>query len=122
MGTNDWDERTTADALAGNLLTDLPDQPRAEEVFETLFSHSNVRLERIISTGQASAPDFWYDQPQAEWVLVVQGGATVRFEDESESRSLTAGDYLYIAPHRRHQVQHTQTYPPTVWLAIHMDG
>ncbi|CAI0800865.1 cupin domain-containing protein [Serratia proteamaculans] len=30
------------------------------ETFETLLSQPNVKIERIISTGQSSPPDFWY--------------------------------------------------------------
>lgn len=107
--------------IAGNILAHLPSQSQACEIFETLLSHLNVRVERIVSTGQASAPDFWFDQPQAEWVLLVQGSATFRFEDEKDSRTLSEGDYLFISPHRRHQVRYTQAEPPTVWLAIHID-
>jgi hypothetical protein len=31
-----------------------------------------VRIERIISHGHASPADFWYDQPQHEWVIVLR--------------------------------------------------
>jgi cupin 2 domain-containing protein len=104
----------------GNLLAQLPVSPLPDERFDTLWAHSNVRIERIVSTGQSSALGFWYDQPQMEWVLLVQGSATIQFEDEAATRMLRAGDYVYIAPHRRHRVCATQTDPATVWLAIHV--
>lgn len=107
-------------AAFGSLLADLPTSPLAHEQFDTLWAGANVRIERIVSTGQASTPGFWYDQSQAEWVLLVQGSASIQFEDEAETRTLVAGDYVYIAPHRRHRVCATQTDPATVWLAIHV--
>jgi len=73
-----------------------------------------------VSTGQSSLPGLWYDQGWAEWVLVVAGSAAVQFEDEAEARSLSQGDYLYIAPNRRHRVTWTAPDLPTVWLAVHV--
>ncbi|UOD51705.1 cupin [Orrella daihaiensis] len=113
---------TPRDAVSGNLLSDLPSSPEAAEVFHALLSFGNVRIERIVSTGQVSPEGFWYDQTQAEWILLVQGSATLRFEDELYGRNLAVGDFLYIAPHRRHRVQFTQASPPTVWLAIHIES
>lgn len=104
---------------SGNLLTGLPDSPCAEEIFETLLANPNVRIERIVSMGQASPTDFWFDEPQAEWVLLVQGLAQIKFEDEAKASVLHPGDYVFIAPHRRHRIQFTQACPPTVWLAVH---
>jgi cupin 2 domain-containing protein len=111
-----------------NLLANLPARPEPTEIFETLLTQPGVRIERIISTGQASPAGFWYDQAQAEWVLLVQGAAVLKFEDEQVQgeirqevvKTLAPGDHLYIAPHRRHRVEFTQADPPTVWLAIHM--
>jgi len=82
-----------------------------------LLSRPGLRIERIVSRGQASLPGFWYDQPQGEWVLVLQGEARLAFEGEPESRLLRPGDCVDIAPHCRHRVESTAT--PTVWLAVH---
>ena len=108
--------------MAGNLLAGLPDLPMAPEAverLETLLARPGLRIERIVSTGQASPPGFWYDQDDAEWVLLVSGEAALRFEDETETRRLRAGDWLHIAPHRRHRVESTAADTPTVWLAVH---
>ena len=53
---------------AKNLFAEVPD-PWPEELFQTLLSAPGVRVERIVSRGHASPPGFWYDQPQAEWVI-----------------------------------------------------
>lgn len=100
----------------GNLFADLP-PPGADETFDTLFEHAATRIERIVSHRHASPPGFWYDQEQAEWVLVVRGEAVLAFAD-GERREMRTGDWVAIAPHRRHRVD--STGPATVWLAVHM--
>ena len=100
-----------------NLLTDLPDARRGE-VTETLVASPGLRIERIISLGQASPPGFWYDQDAAEWVLLLAGAALLRFEDEPEPRHLAPGDQVLIAPYRRHRIEWTDPAAPTVWLAV----
>ena len=101
-----------------NLFADLPSGGGAEQFLE-LLSRPGLRIERIVSGGQASPPGFWYDQPQAEWVLVLQGEAILAFEDEASPRRLGAGDFVDIAPHRRHRLEWTTPARPTVWLAVH---
>ncbi len=100
-----------------NVLRDLPDAG-AGEVSETLFAAPGLRIERIVSLGQASPEGFWYDQAEAEWVLLLAGRARLRFADEAAARLLGPGDHLHIAPHRRHRVDWTDPAQPTVWLAV----
>ena len=101
-----------------NLLRDLPPAD-AGEVFTELLARPGVRIERIVSRGQASPPGFWYDQAEGEWVLVLAGEARLVLEGEPAARHLRAGDCLAIAPHRRHRVEWTHPDVPTVWLAVH---
>jgi cupin 2 domain-containing protein len=101
----------------GNLLRGLPDA-RAGEVAEGLLAAPGLRIERIVSLGQASPPGFWYDQPEPEWVLLVAGAAWLRFADEPAARHLGPGDWLEIAAHRRHRVEWTDPAMPTIWLAV----
>ena len=111
--------------MAGNLFADLPDvpiAPQAAELVDTLLARSGLRIERIVSSGQASPPGFWYRQADAEWVVLLRGYALLRFDDEAGARRLTAGDWLYIAPQRRHRVDRTSAEPPAVWLAVHHAG
>ncbi len=103
-----------------NLYDDLPASPEAGERFDALLARPGLRIERIVSTGQASPPDFWYDQDEAEWVLLLQGAAALRFADEPAERVLRPGDWLYIAAHRRHRVEWTAAGEATVWLAVHL--
>src|SRR5262245_21279157 len=54
-----------------NIFDDLP-QHLPKELVQVLVRAADVRIERIISYGQSSPKDFWYDQPQHEWVLVLK--------------------------------------------------
>ena len=102
---------------AGDLLRDIPaDLP--EELTETLVASDAVRIERIVSTGQASPEGFWYDQPGREFVLVVQGRARLEFEG-GDPLVLEAGGWIDIPAHRRHRVAWTAPDEPTVWLAVY---
>jgi hypothetical protein len=56
----------------GNIFSQLPVDCNAE-VFETIASSKNVRIERIVSCGQATPEGEWYDQKQDEWVLLLSG-------------------------------------------------
>ncbi len=104
--------------MSANLFAELPADAAAEQVVE-LLSRPGVRIERIVSSGQASPAGFWYDQPQSEWVVVLSGEARLRFEDEPHPRTLRRGDFVDIAAHRRHRVEWTHPDEPTVWLAVH---
>lgn len=110
--------------MPGNFFTDFPSDAvqATAETFETILAQSGLRIERIVSTGQASPPGFWYCQPQGEWVIVLQGAAGVRLEDDAFDRVLHAGDYLHIPARCRHRVVWTQPDIATVWLAVHYGG
>jgi cupin 2 domain-containing protein len=101
-----------------NLLSALPTQLAAEQ-FDTLLRGKAFRLERIVSLGQASPPDFWFDQPQDEWVLLLQGSAGLSFAGEEQLIVLAAGDCLRIPAGQRHRVEWTDPQSHTVWLALH---
>ena len=105
--------------MTDNLFKQLPRSTEKNEQFSELLKQPGLRIERIVSTGQASPPDFWYDQPGGEWVLLIQGEAKLRFADEAEARHLQAGDYLDIAARRKHRVDWTPSGEITIWLAIH---
>ena len=100
-----------------NLFRDLPVDVSTELV-QTLIEQPGVRIERIVSTGQASPPGFWYDQSEAEWVILLAGAARLRFESPAEVVELAAGDCLNIEAHRRHRVDWTSPDEPTLWIAV----
>ncbi|MFN4326478.1 MAG: cupin [Azonexus sp.] len=105
--------------MPDNLYTALPPLGASAEQFTALLNAPGLRIERIVSTGQASPPDFWYDQAEDEWVVLIAGEALLRFADEPEPRRLQPGDHLDIAAGRRHRVDWTKPGEHTIWLAIH---
>ena len=102
---------------SGNILSELPDAS-AEEVFQPLWEQSGVLIERIVSRGQRSAPDTWYEQDRHEWVLLLKGAAKLCWEDGSET-ALKQGDYQAIPALKKHRVEWTDPNQDTIWLAIH---
>jgi cupin 2 domain-containing protein len=99
-----------------NLLSDLP-AAGAGEIVERLAGGGAVRTERLVSHGDTSPDGFWYDQDEAEFVLVLAGAARLRFEG-GEVLALRSGDWVEIAARRRHRVDWTDPDTPTVWLAV----
>jgi cupin 2 domain-containing protein len=106
-------------ANSGNLFAGLPAACVGEEMFADLLRVHGLRVERIVSTGQASPAGFWYDQPEGEWVIVLAGEARLSIEGEAEPRMLKVGDWLNLPPHCRHRVEWTAPDRQTVWLAVH---
>jgi cupin 2 domain-containing protein len=86
------------------------------EIISTLLQTPAFRLEQIHSHGQPTPPGDWYDQPEPEWVLLLRGQATLRFET-GELVELQAGDFLLIPASVRHRVDACSD--DTVWLALH---
>lgn len=101
-----------------NIFSGAPERLDDERIDE-FVSTDGLRIERIISTGQASPPGFWYDQDWNEWVVVLSGSAALLFEGEAEPRVLGPGDYVSIPAHARHRVEWTDPTQPTLWLAVH---
>jgi cupin 2 domain-containing protein len=99
-----------------SLYDDIPDRS-PEEVIDSLLSSGAVRIERIVSFGQASPEGFWYDQEENEWVVLLEGFATLGF-DNGSTVDLVPGDYLNIAAGCRHRVERTASDGRTVWLAV----
>lgn len=106
-----------ATALIRNLLDPLPEpRPDGSECFDDLVRRPGVRLERIVSHGQATAEGYWYDQEEDEWIMVVDGKAILALQNPDEVVTLQSGDHLVISAHRKHRVESTTS--PTVWLAL----
>ena len=101
----------------GNIYKQIPGD-LSKEVFEGLAEGERVRVERIISKGHSSPDSGWYDQELNEWVLVLQGEASIAFEGGSLVK-LERGDYINIAAHQKHRVVNTSRETETIWLAIH---
>jgi len=100
----------------GNIFTGW-DRQSKEEIFNTVFSGKNIKIEKIISSGQTSPEEGWYDQQQQEWVILIEGKAILEFEHD-QKKNLQKGDYLFIPAHTKHKVIYTSANPKCIWLAI----
>ena len=105
--------------ISSNIFSNIAPS-RQKEVFETIFKDKSIKIERIISYGQSSPVDFWYDQDENEFVLLLEGVAKIEFENDTIT--LKTGDYLLIPSHKRHRVAFTAKDKPTIWLAIFFKG
>jgi len=95
-------------------IYELPVLPLTEELTTILAESKNVRMERIVSTGQISD---WYDQNETEFVVLLDGNAVIEFEN-GESITMSKGDTLLIKPHERHRVSYTSREPACIWLCV----
>ena len=101
---------------SGNLLASAP-AARGAETATTLFQSGAATITRIVSNDHASPPGFWYDQDEAEWVAVIDGHATLEF-DNGVVHEMKAGDWIEITAHVRHRIAATAEH--TIWLAVHV--
>ena len=76
-----------------NLFTDSPTN-LPEELVEVLAQTKHVRIERIVSHGHAGPDDFWCDQKEQEWVVVLKGEAKLIFEGDGDPIHMRPGDRL----------------------------
>ncbi|TLT05136.1 cupin domain-containing protein [Aliarcobacter cibarius] len=87
-----------------------------EENFFQIFKNESIRVERIVSNGQKSPEDFWYEQVENEYILLLSGNAILEFEDFEVE--LKKGDCLNIEAMQKHRVKFTSLDEPTIWFAV----
>ncbi|HRZ79664.1 MAG TPA: cupin domain-containing protein [bacterium] len=97
-----------------NIFKNIPVSAH-DEITEILAMKGAVRIERIVSTGQASPEDFFYDQDEDEFIIVLKGRAVMSFSNGSKI-TLNEGDHFNIPKNLRHRVDFTED--PTIWLAV----
>jgi cupin 2 domain-containing protein len=100
-----------------NIFKNIPPEFSGERT-DVISESEHVRIERIVSRGHASPEDFWYDQAEKEYVLLLQGMAALKFEDEKEPVVMKPGDHVVIPAHVKHRVEWTDPEQDTIWLAV----
>lgn len=103
-----------------NILADIPAQ-LPQELFTSLLSNEQFEIKRIVSRGHANAKDEWYDQAHDEWLILIQGEATLEFAGQADFTKLRAGDYLLIAAHSKHRVAWTTPDIDSIWLVVNFE-
>ena len=105
-------DRCDTDELLSNIYDyRLPD---SGEEFDTLLSHKNIKIVRIVSSDNLEPTE--YIQDEDEWVVLLRGSAKLIVDgDEVEMRS---GEHLFISAHTPHTVLSVED--GTLWLAVHI--
>lgn len=98
-----------------NIFDEIP-VDKSEEKFFEIFKDEKIKIEKIVSNGQKSPQDFWYEQEKSEFVLVMEGFAIVEFEDFEVE--LKKGDCLNIKAYQKHRVKFTSLDETTIWFAV----
>ncbi len=95
----------------GRLPTGLP--PDSGERFEVVLELPWASFEVITSSDRPEPAR--YDQVMDEWVVVLDGEAELRVDDEPVR--LVSGEWLHLPAGTPHVVTHTAA--GTRWLAVH---
>ena len=90
-----------------------------KELFQTLLNKRSLKIERIISTGQATAEGKWLKNRRNEWVILLQGAARLRFLKNNRLVKIKAGSHLLIPANEIHRVDWTDPKQETIWLAVY---
>jgi cupin 2 domain-containing protein len=88
------------------------------EVFENIIEDKDIKIERIISSGQITPKNKWLKDSRGEWVILLRGKAELLFKSE-DKLLLKKGDYLLIPSNTEHKVTYTSKKPHCIWLAIY---
>lgn len=87
-----------------------------EEKFIEIFRNETIKVEKIVSNGQKSPDNFWYEQEGNEFILLLEGFAILEFENREVE--LKKGDCLNIEAMEKHRVKFTSLNEPTIWFAV----
>jgi cupin 2 domain-containing protein len=102
----------------GNLFQYTGAAESKYELFDELYSGDDILIERIISTGQTTPEGKWLEQERDEWVVLLEGNARIRFDNDAVVE-MGRGDYLFIPANTKHRVESTSKAPHCLWLAVH---
>ena len=89
---------------------------KKEEIFFEIFKNETIKIEKIVSNGQKSPENFWYEQEKSEFILLLEGFAILEFENREVE--LKKGDCLNIEAYQKHKVKFTSLDEPTIWFAV----
>ena len=87
-----------------------------EENFFEIFKNETIKIEKIVSNGQISPENFWYEQEKSEFILLLEGFAILEFENREVE--LKKGDCINIKAKQKHRVKFTSLDEPTIWFAV----
>jgi len=101
--------------MKNNIFENIIIDKKQEQFFE-LIKNDNIKIEKIVSNGQSSPINFWYEQKENEFVLLLKGNAILEYKDKEVI--LKEGDFINIPAFTKHRVKYTNEKEPTIWLTI----
>lgn len=101
-----------------NNIFNSPQLNSGDEIFNSILNSDSLKIERIVSKGNTSPDEGWYEQESAEWVVVLEGEGHILYEDGREFK-LKKGNHLNIPARTKHKVSWTDPNGETIWLAVH---
>ncbi|BBM55151.1 hypothetical protein JMUB3936_1435 [Leptotrichia wadei] len=140
MGTSEINEIENGNKMEKINIFDLKDLSERKEVVKILTENENVKIEKIISTGQVTG---WQESDKNEFVILIQGNAEIEYyrnrscEDKNFNANeniiknikntndmklqLGKGDTVLIKKEERHRVSYTSKNPCCIWICIFFD-
>ncbi len=102
-----------------NIFDNIPIDKKNEIFFEILHS-KNVKIEKIVSNGQKTPKNFWYNQDKNEFVIILEGFSKLEIKEDGiiKEIELNKGDYIDIKANVEHRVSYTCEENPTIWLVV----
>jgi len=100
-----------------NIFENIP-KPSKEEFVQTILTNTTLKIQRIVSNGHISPKEGWYKAKTDEWVILLEGEATLSFKNANDVQ-LIVGDFLNIEANSEHKVSWTKENCNTVWLVVH---
>ena len=97
-------------------IFDVKNIDKNKEIVEILKENENVKIEKIISTGQTTD---WMKQEQEEFVMLIQGQAIIEYKNKKQE--LRAGDTIIIKKNEKHRVAYTSENPCCIWICVFYD-
>ena len=88
--------------------------PQNGETLTSLLEHKNIKINRIVSSDKIEPIE--YLQEEDEWVLLLQGKATLLIKNKEVI--LSEGDTLFIPAKTPHSVMKTEKN--TLWITVHI--
>ena len=135
MGTSEINEIENGNKMEKINIFDLKDLSERKEVVKILTENENVKIEKIISTGQVTG---WQESDKNEFVILVQGNAEIEYYENKNLKTneniiknqkntndmklqLGKGDTVLIKKGERHRVSYTSKNPCCIWICIFFD-
>lgn len=89
-----------------------------QEISEDLINTRNLKIERTVTIKPFFEPGHWYEQKADEWVILLQGKATLEIENYG-LYSMSGGDYIFLPAYQKHRIFATRPGEDCFWLAVH---